>query len=172
MMDNDNAPRPVNADTEQVCAECASRGAQADDAQARSRARCVMLAGHALELDAGDSLARMERVAAHAGRVLGEARARREALGGTDAGEDALYALMRMADGLFMAQDENTRLRRDMLGLRQRQFELERRCDELNRELSMLRLAQERAQAECEGISEHDGQEEAESGERHDTAGQ
>ena len=28
----------------------------------------------------------------------------------------------------------------------------------------LLRLAQERAQAECEGISEHDGQEEAESG--------
>ena len=63
MMDNDNAPRPVNADTEQVCAECASRATQADDAQARRHARCVMLAGHELELDAGDSLARMERVA-------------------------------------------------------------------------------------------------------------
>lgn len=156
MMDNDNAPRPVNAEGGQACAE---RGepciAQADDA----RARYVMLDGHALELDEGDSLARMERVAAHAGLALGEARVRREAQGSTDAAGDALYALLRMADKLFMAQDENTRLRRDMLGLRQRQFELERRCDELNRESSMLRLAQERAKAEAEGSAEAGEQE-------------
>ena len=71
---------------------------------------------------------------------FGDLAGRYRALGSAqDECERALCAAMRLADELFLAQDENTRLRRDMLGLRERQFELERRCDGQQRELCALR---------------------------------
>jgi hypothetical protein len=100
----------------------------------------INVGGRELELLPGDSAERMARVAEYVNRTLGDADVLSGARGQTDdeAGR-ALYAALRLADGLFMAQDENTRLRRDMLGMRQRQFELESRCDALNRENCMLR---------------------------------
>lgn len=108
-------------------------------------ANTVNVGGRELALGPGDSPLRMERVAQYAGRALEDERAHASARGGADAEELALRAALRLADELFMAQDENTRLRRDMLGLRERQFELERRCDEQQRELCTLRARLEEA---------------------------
>lgn len=100
----------------------------------------VVIGGRTLRLRTGDSAERMARVAEYVSRKLADAEVKNAADGAAadDAG-NALEAALRLADELFMAQDENTRLRRDMLGLRQRQFELEKHCDELNREACALR---------------------------------
>ena len=94
------------------------------------------IGGRELALRSGDSPRRMQRVAEYVERALEDERALGSA---QDECERALCAALRLADELFLAQDENTRLRRDMLGLRERQFELERRCDGQQRELCALR---------------------------------
>ena len=50
-------------------------------------------------------------------------------------------------EAALISLDENTRLRRDMLGLRERQFELERRCDGQQRELCALRAQLDEAES-------------------------
>ena len=48
------------------------------------------------------------------------------------------------AASAWSAWDENTRLRRDLTGVRAHVFELERKNDELNREISVLRMKLEK----------------------------
>lgn len=99
----------------------------------------VNIAGRALRLAPGDSPERMERVAEYARRALAELDARNAAQGNEpDAQGRALELVLRLADELFMAQDENSRLRRELLPLRRRVFELEQANDALTRDMARL----------------------------------
>ena len=100
----------------------------------------VTIAGRDLRLAPGDSAERMEHVAEYARRVLADLDARNAARGCEhDAQGRALELALRLADELFMAQDENSRLRRELLPLRRRCYELEQANDAQNRELVRLR---------------------------------
>lgn len=102
-------------------------------------ANYVTIAGRALELRPGDSPERMERVADYVRRTLAELDARNAARGRElDDQGCALELALRLADELFMAQDENSRLRRELLPMRRRAFELERANDALTRDVARL----------------------------------
>ncbi len=107
--------------------------------------RYVMVAGRDVPLCPGDSRERMERVARHVEQALSETDVRAQAHGREpDEIGRLMETMLRLGDETFLAQDENTRLRRDLTGVRAHVFELERKNDEFNREISVLRMKLER----------------------------
>lgn len=107
--------------------------------------RFVVVAGRDVPMCPGDSRERMERVARHVEQVLSETDVRAQAHGREpDEIGRLMETMLRLGDETFLAQDENTRLRRDLTGVRAYVFELERKNDELNREISVLRMKLEK----------------------------
>lgn len=107
--------------------------------------RYVVVAGRDVPLCPGDSRKRMERVARHVEQALSETDVRAQAYGREpDEIGRLMETTLRLGDETFLAQDENTRLRRDLTGVRAHVFELERKNDELNREISVLRMKLEK----------------------------
>lgn len=107
--------------------------------------RYVVVAGRDVPLCPGDSRQRMERVARHVEQVLAETGVRASAQGREpDETGRLMETMLRLGDETFLAQDENTRLRRDLTGVRAHVFELESTNDRLNREMSVLRMKLEK----------------------------
>ena len=107
--------------------------------------RYVVVAGRDVPLRPGDSRERMERVARHVEQALSETDVRAQAHDREpDEAGRLMETMLRLGDETFLAQDENTRLRRDLTGVRAHVFELERKNDELNREISVLRMKLEK----------------------------
>lgn len=92
-----------------------------------------------MPLRPGDSPERMERVARYVEGAIKKCATRAAAHGRQpdDMGL-MLESALELGDELFMAQDENTRLRRDLTGVREHVFDLERTNDELNRKVSVM----------------------------------
>ncbi len=99
----------------------------------------VVVSGRDVPLRPGDSAERMERVARYVESAIKSCSTRAAAHGRQpdDMGL-MLESALELGDELFMAQDENTRLRRDISGVREHVFDLERTNDELNRKISVM----------------------------------
>ena len=103
--------------------------------------RYVVVSGREVPICPGDSAPRMERVARHVENTLAETAVRAKAHGREpDETGRMMETMLRLGDEAMLAQDENTRLRRDLTGMRAHVFDLERANDELNREVSVMRM--------------------------------